>query len=167
MCLKYNFNTIFENCTIDRQAVLFGEDDGPPPNKKPRIIEDEKLGKNKVLLRPIESQSIQSMNPSSLNMANTKFVRLIVANEPNKSRVNHITAHIEPMKIETANSVHSVSSGMSSPVDRIDFLKIATEKNLNKDDFDTHKLHNGKNDCTRDKQNPSNNSDTNISDAIK
>lgn len=81
------------------------------------------------------------MNPSSLtgmaNTTNTKFVRLIVANDPNKSRVNHITAHIEPININTASSV---SSGMSSPVERADILKLATEKVLTKEDFDRHKL---------------------------
>ncbi|OXU17835.1 hypothetical protein TSAR_004256 [Trichomalopsis sarcophagae] len=119
-------------------SVLSGEDEGPPPSKKLKITEDEKItGKNKFLLRPVE------MNPSSLtgmaNTTNTKFVRLIVANDLNKSRVNHITAHIEPININTASSV---SSGMSSPVERADILKLAAEKVLTKEDFDIHKLEN-------------------------
>lgn len=108
------------------------DEEGQPPLKKPRIIEEEKIaGRNKFLLRPVDH-----MYQSSLNVTNTKFVRLIVANEPNKNRVNHITAHIEPLNFNTANSM---SSGMSSPVDRADILKIATERALSKDDFDMHR----------------------------
>ncbi|XP_058807369.1 uncharacterized protein LOC131673420 isoform X2 [Phymastichus coffea] len=118
--------------TTKRASSL--DEEVQPLLKKPRIVEDERIpGKNKFLLKPVDS-----MDPSSRNVINTKFVRLIVANEPNKNQVNHITAHIEPLNVNTANSV---SSGMSSPpIDRTDILKMITEKVLSKDDYDMHQF---------------------------
>lgn len=92
-------------------------------------MEDDKLSK-KILLRPVE------MNQPILNVTNTKFVRLIVANDQSsKSKVHQISAHIEPLN---ANPSSSVSSGMSSPVEKTDILKLAAEKALSKEDFEVH-----------------------------
>jgi hypothetical protein len=121
---------------LNSQTCLPNEAVGPPPNKKLKTIEDEKIAnKNKFLLRPVE------MNTSSLNITNTKFVRLIVANEPNKNKVNHITAHIEPMNINVTNSVNS---RLNSQIDKPDTFNLATEKVLIKGDSDVYKLENSK-----------------------
>lgn len=70
-----------------------------------------------------------------------KYVRLIVssqneANGKTGGKVNnHITAHIEPISVNAASN--SVSSGMSSPTDRTDILKLAAERMLGKgEDFE-------------------------------
>lgn len=94
-----------------------------PPCKKRKIEEEEKnINKNRVLLRPV------ALNQSSINMTNTKFVKLTVSNDQKKD--DRIMAHIQPVNI---NSTSSVASGKSTPVELFDILKITNEKNLEGD----------------------------------
>ncbi|KAJ8679615.1 hypothetical protein QAD02_015402 [Eretmocerus hayati] len=116
-----------------RGATISGNTEGPPC-KKLRVMEYGKQTSNKqVLLRPIESQA---MDPSALSKP--KFVRLIV--DSNKSQSDQITAHIQPLKIDAATSV---SSGMSSPTERPDMLRLNVENALSKENLNGLKLPNG------------------------
>ncbi|XP_014206031.1 uncharacterized protein LOC106637652 isoform X2 [Copidosoma floridanum] len=108
------------------------DEDGQPLSKKPRILEEEKIGKtNKIVLRRVDGP------PSCLNISKStsKFVRLIVAHDSPNSKsnlVDHITAHIKPLSLNTTAATlnSTVNSQPNSPVDRLETVKLNNEKLL-------------------------------------